>query len=105
NFYCHNQSFNMLDERYSSNSSKSKKSYKRKRMHINEYSYIGFKNEEGNFDLDYPAKRSIESLIKIIKYDQKNNWWKEEKTRFLILKETLKLCMDFDDIFIIDNNN
>ncbi|WP_180161133.1 AAA family ATPase [Acinetobacter sp. YH12064] len=105
NFYCHNQIFNMLDERYSSNSSKSKKSYKRKRMHINEYSYIGFKNEEGNFDLDYPAKRSIESLIKIIKYDQKNNWWKEEKTRFLILKETLKLCMDFDDIFIIDNNN
>lgn len=105
NFYCHNQIFKMLDDRYSNNQSKSKKSYKRKRMHINEYAYIGFKNEEGNFDLNYPSKLSIESLIKIIKYDQENNWWKDKKTRFSILKETLKLCMDFDDIFIMDNNN
>ncbi|MEI1702484.1 AAA family ATPase [Acinetobacter baumannii] len=105
-FYCHNQIFNMLDERFSNNGSKTnKKSGKRKRMHINEYSYIGFKNEDGLFDLNYPTKRSIESVLKIINYDQDNFWWKDEKTRFTILTETLKLCMDFDEFFILDKNN
>lgn len=99
NFYSYKQIFNLLDEKYSNNKL-NKKSLKRKRMYINEYSYIGFKNEEGEFDLNYPIKRSIESLIKIIKYDQDNFWWNPDKTRFSILKETLKLCMDFDEIYI-----
>lgn len=104
NFYSYKQIFNLLDEKYSKNKL-NKKSLKRKRMSINEYSYIGFKNEEGEFDLNYPIKRSIDSLIKIIKYDQDNSWWNPDKKRFSILKETLKLCMDFDEIYIKNHQN
>lgn len=103
-FYSYKQIYSLLDEKYSKNKV-NKKSIKRKRMYINEYSYIGFKNEEGVFDLKYPIKRSIESLIKIINYDQENLWWNSDKTRFSILKETLKLCMDFDEIYIKNHLN
>ncbi|HCA5286505.1 TPA: ATP-binding protein [Acinetobacter nosocomialis] len=105
-FFSYKQIFDLINQKFSQENTKSnRKSLERKRLHINEYCYIGFKNEEGVFDLNYPAMRSITSILKIIKYDQDNNWWKEEKTRLTILKETLKLCMDFDDIYIKTSDN
>lgn len=105
NFYTKNEIFDRLSSKYLDAESKpSKMSKTRKRLHVNEYAYIGFKNDDGFFDTKYPARKSIESISKVIAYDRENNWW-DEKSRFDILKETLSLCINFDKIFILDVNN
>lgn len=104
NFYTKNEIFEMLSNRYAENDGKNnKKSGGRKRLHVNEYSYIGFRDEDGNFDLKNPIRKTIESIIKIIAHDYENSWW-EERPRLDILIDTLSLCIDFDSIFITDKN-
>ncbi|NBM67885.1 AAA family ATPase [Proteus sp. G2663] len=103
-FYTENEIFDKLTEKYSQNKSlKNKKSIKRKRLHVNEYSYIGFRNQNGIFDPEYPIIKSIKSIINILKYDKENNWW-NEKTRLNLLKETLSISIDFDSIYILKND-
>ncbi|HIE9623530.1 TPA: AAA family ATPase [Klebsiella quasipneumoniae subsp. quasipneumoniae] len=103
-FYTENEIFNKLAMKYSRQGSTSnKKSLKRKRLHVNEYSYIGFRNQEGNFNPNYPVVKSVESFIKILSYDEENYWW-TEKTRFQLLKDTLSISITFDSISILDND-
>ncbi|MEQ9911178.1 AAA family ATPase [Pectobacterium polaris] len=103
-FYTENEIFNKLTVKYSRQGSlANKKSSKRKRLHVNEYSYIGFRNQEGIFDPEYPVVKSIESIIKILSYDEDNSWW-TDKTRFQLLKETLSISINFDSISILDND-
>lgn len=102
-FYTKNEIFDKLSTRYLDSDEKvNRKSKSRKRLHVNEYSYIGFKNDDGEHDLNHPIKKSIDSLIKVIEYDDENSWW-EEQSRLTTLKDTLSLCIDFDSIFIMDN--
>ncbi|MCM7454873.1 ATP-binding protein [Enterobacter hormaechei] len=103
-FYTEKEIFNKLTLKYSREGATSnKKSLKRQRLHVNEYSYIGFRNQEGLFEAKYPVVKSVESIIKILTYDEENNWW-NENTRFRLLKETLSISIDFDSISILDND-
>lgn len=77
----------------------SNKSKKRKRLHVNEYDYIGFKNELDEFSLVWPKEHSARSLARILEHDRANSWW-AESNRFDILFDTLSLCLDFDSIAI-----
>lgn len=104
-FYTENEIFNKLTVKYSRKGSlANKKSLKRKRLHVNEYSYIGFRNQKGIFDPEYPVIKSVKSIIKILNYDKENSWW-TEKTRFQLLKETLSISIKFDSISILDNDD
>ena len=80
-------------------------SINRKRLKVNEYSYIGFKNDDnGMFDINTPRIKTIESIIKISTYDKENDWWRD-KSRLDILMDTLLTCIDFDSIMIFDRCN
>lgn len=68
-----------------------------RKLKVNKYSYIGFKNKNNIFDIEWPKEHSSRSLIDVLKYDEENKWW-VEKTRYTILVETLNLTIDFDDI-------
>ncbi|PMH41434.1 hypothetical protein BCU68_15880 [Vibrio sp. 10N.286.49.B3] len=94
-----------LDKKYS-NKKKRRKSNTpaRRRLNVNEYAYVGFRNINGNFNINWPKFHSVESLIKILKFDKENNWW-EERGRFEVLKETLNLCVDFESIAIKSKNS
>lgn len=94
NFYTKNQLFEQLEKKHNS---KNKKGAKRKRLNINEYAYIGFRDDEGDFDIDFPNEFSIRSMLKILEYDRENSWFKE-KTRLDTLLEILQLSIDFDSI-------
>lgn len=86
-------------------SKRSRFSIKRKRVKVNEYSYIGFKSDDnGLFDINTPRIKTIESIIKILTYDNENSWWRE-KGRLDILTETLLTCIDFDSMAIFNRNN
>lgn len=69
----------------------------RAQLHINEYAYIGFRNDENEFSLAWPKLHSARSILKILQYDRKNLWWTEE-SRFTNLFDTLKLSIDFDTL-------
>lgn len=103
-FYTKSQVFDALSKKYSNDSIQTnKKSSSRKRLHINEYAYIGFRNDEGKHDLTHPIKQSILSLLKIIDYDNENAWW-ELTPRLNTVIQTLSICMDFDSIYVQDVN-
>ncbi|RXV67122.1 ATP-binding protein [Burkholderia stabilis] len=69
----------------------------RAQLDINEYAYIGFKNDENEFSLSWPKSHSARSILKILQYDRKNLWWTNE-SRFVTLFDTLKLSIDFDTL-------
>ncbi|CAM3597797.1 AAA family ATPase [Arcobacter aquimarinus] len=73
------------------------KTRKRKRKLKTEYAYIGFRNEDNVFDLNFPKSNIILSIIKIFEYDLENSWW-QEKNRLKILFDTLSLSITFDAI-------
>lgn len=77
-----------------------KKVNRNKRIPVNKYNYIGFRNEENKFDKNHPKKRSVEAILSIIKYDEDNLWWGEINKKKL-LEDTLGLSIDFDGIFIL----
>ncbi|PZD63586.1 AAA family ATPase [Pantoea ananatis] len=104
NFFTENEMFDKIMLKYSVDGSlANRKSIKRQRLHVNKYSYVGFRNQEAMFDTTFPIMKSVESLIKILNYDDENDWW-SERTRFQLLKETLSTTIDFDTISIIDIN-
>ncbi|MEH8159670.1 hypothetical protein Q7I24_11050 [Aeromonas veronii] len=99
-FYTKDGLLDELDKKYSKRKKiKKTKTPSRRRMNVNEYAYVGFRNESGKFSVDWPKKHSVEALVNILKFDKENNWW-EEKGRFEILKETLSLSIDFDSIAV-----
>lgn len=103
-FYTEKELFNKINLKYTRGSdSATRKSLKRQRLHVNEYSYIGFRNEEGSFSRELPSIKSVDSILKILSYDRENEWW-ADKTRLSILIETLKLSIDFDLIYLTDKS-
>lgn len=97
-FYTQNTLLKALDQKYTT--SKIKLSNKEKivrKLRINEYAYIGFRNSEGVFDPSWPKQYSAKSLVKVIEYDNDNSWW-SDKSRFDLLSETLRLSLKFDHI-------
>ncbi|MGS0891104.1 AAA family ATPase [Burkholderia stagnalis] len=87
-----------LRERYSSPDAVApslENRHERQQLHVNEYSYIGFKNDENSFSLAWPKEHSAKSLVRIMEYDSDNLWWTED-SRFDRLFDTLKLSIDFD---------
>ncbi|MEF3090574.1 AAA family ATPase [Raoultella scottii] len=74
-----------------------------KLLTVNDYEYIGFKNEDSVFDIEHPKKYSIEALKNIIKLDQED-WWKNTK-RFQILRETLLTAINFTQMGVYTKDN
>ncbi|WP_102504757.1 AAA family ATPase [Salinivibrio kushneri] len=100
NFHTKDDLLDELDKKYSKKKKiKKPKAPSRRRMNVNEYAYVGFRNESGKFSVDWPKKHSVEALLNILKFDRDNLWW-EERGRFEILKETLSLSIDFDNIAV-----
>ncbi len=86
-----------FDEKNIQIKNEKEKKRKRKRKLKTDYAYIGFRNEENIFDLNFPKNNIILSIIKILEYDLENSWW-QEKNRFEILLDTLSLSITFDVI-------
>lgn len=100
NFHTKNSLLDALEKKYASRLKRTQtqaKDKKRRRLHVNEYDYIGFKNELDEFSLTWPKEHSARSLVRILRYDYENTWW-QETSRFNMLFDTLKLCLDFDKI-------
>ncbi|QUM88843.1 ATP-binding protein [Moritella sp. 36] len=99
-FFTKDELLDKLDSKYSKKKKVRKsKTPLRRRLNVNEYAYVGFRNESGKFNIDWPKFHSVESLIKILEFDKENQWW-EDRGRFDVLKETLSLCVDFESIAI-----
>lgn len=106
NFYTKNSLLDALEKKHADKLRKnqnSNKSKKRRRLHVNEYDYIGFKNETDEFSLTWPKEHSARSLVNILQYDLENYWWRESN-RFNILFDTLNLCLEFDNIALKTKN-
>lgn len=73
---------------------------KRHRINVNEYSYIGYRNKDHIFDVEWPKIVSFNSLMKILNFDCDNQWW-IEKERFDTLSETLSMCINFDYLGVL----
>ncbi len=104
NFYTKNSLLEKIDEKM--NYTKNDKEKIRKRrilMNTREYSYIGFKNEDNIFDLNYPKVNRLKSILKILAYDKENGWWITKK-RMVSLLETLSLSIDFNEIRFYTKN-
>lgn len=65
-------------------------------MDVNEYDYIGFRDNEGRFDKDRPARNVCRYFVETINLDH-NEWW-EDLSRIGLLMTTLKIAIDFDDV-------
>ncbi len=98
-FNTQKQLMKKFDEKYEIETKKKKREFrlKRKKLNVNEYAYIGFRNDDGEFELNLPIEHSVDSLLKIIEYDLENSWW-DEDTRLSILKETLSKSIAFDTL-------
>jgi ABC-type multidrug transport system ATPase subunit len=103
-FYTKSQILELLEKKYKSKPKKKDKNKKRKLLAINEYAYIGFRNETGNFNLDWPNELAARSIESILSYDCENYWW-DKKTRLKTLFSTLKLSIDFDELRLIDKKD
>lgn len=94
----------LYKDKHSIEASKLKKENKKKRLIVNNYCYIGFRNQDKTFDKSYPKYKSVKSIFNIIKYDNENKWW-SEIVKKEILFETLKLSINFDSLCVKDKNN
>ena len=89
-----------LGEKFKEANSNNTSNYniRKRRLPVNKYTYIGFKDEESRFNINYPKLKSVKAILDIIKYDS-NIWWAEFSKKKL-LEDTLKLSVDFDDIML-----
>lgn len=67
----------------------------RRRLLVNEYAYVGFKDARSEFSLKWPKESSARALKKILDYDSENVWW-GANSRFVTLFRTLRQSIDFD---------
>ena len=65
-----------------------------RRLMVNKYAYIGFKDPSGCFSLEWPKESSVHALLKILAYDEESSWRK--LSRFELLFNTLKQSINFD---------
>lgn len=76
----------------------------RRRLLVNEYAYVGFKNTSSTFCLEWPKECSARALAKILGYDSENLWW-TDKSRFRLLFDTLRQSIVFDEIALCTGEN
>ncbi|MGL0821452.1 AAA family ATPase [Vibrio vulnificus] len=100
-FYTKEQILDLIDNKKNKSKNRKKtKEYKAQRnIQINKYAYVGFKNNNNEFNLNWPKIFSVNSVKSIMEYDKEENWW-TENTRLKILKDTLSLSMDFESIAV-----
>ncbi|MEE9662156.1 AAA family ATPase [Enterobacter cloacae complex sp. CARB60] len=68
-------------------------------LSINDYTYIGFRNVEGQFDREWPTSFSAKSILNSIEYDRDVAWWAEGgQGKLKTIFSTLSLSMKFDTI-------
>ena len=93
-----------LDAKYQGEKKKKTLASQRKRrsLNVNEYALVGFRDELGEFDLEWPKYHSVESLLKILEYDVDNSWW-DDDARISILKSTLAKSISFDDLALLSS--
>lgn len=81
----------------------SKDEQERRRLLVNEYVYLGFRDPEGTFSLDWPKESSARALHRIFQYDEENEW-RTNSSRFKSLFDTLCMSIEFDavELSVID---
>lgn len=67
-----------------------------RRLMVNKYAYLGFKDPSGCFSLDWPKQSSAHALLKILAYDEESSW--RDISRFELLFKTLKQSISFDSV-------
>lgn len=82
------------DEKYKTHNKRF--SVGRRKKDVNDYNYIGFRDADGKFDLNWPKECAASSIIEIMKYDRENLWWQDKGSRFDLLVDTLSLAINFD---------
>lgn len=98
NFYTKSELLINIEKKYpSKNKSNSKARNKVKLLKVNEYEYLGFRNDEGIFDVDWPRERSAKAILSILEYDYENSWV-YSTSRLKMIFDTLSLSIDFDEI-------
>jgi energy-coupling factor transporter ATP-binding protein EcfA2 len=104
NFYTKSDLLEVLESTHKKTKQKVRKvSRKAKLLKINEYAYIGFRNEDKKFDVQWPREHSVKSIISILEYDEENSWWYDE-SRLKMLFDTLSISIDFDCISLDIND-
>lgn len=98
-FYTKGELLKRLEEKYNKNKPNKKQTINAKLMKINEYAYIGFRDDSDKFDLELPKSLCVKSIISILEYDKENSWW-YDGSRLKMLFDTLSLSIDFDSIQI-----
>lgn len=73
-----------------------------RRLMVNKYAYIGFKDPGGCFSLDWPKESSAHALLKILAYDEESSW--RDVSRFELLFNTLKQSINFDFVALKDKD-
>lgn len=73
--------------------------YKKKTNRINEYAYLGYKDQHDKFNLDWPKQFSAESVVNIIDEDKSTAWYRVPRIKLLM--DTLKITLDFDELVLI----
>lgn len=97
NFHTKRELTQLIDLNYG----KSKKIKSRELVDIEDYSYIGFRDYDGEFHKQWPDFFSAKSIVDAIKYDNEIAWWQsDEYSKFETIFSTLLLSMDFDAIQI-----
>ncbi|MEO3715893.1 AAA family ATPase [Roseateles flavus] len=71
-----------------------------RRLMVNKYAYIGFRDPGGSFSLDWPKESSAHALLKILAYDEESSW--RAMSRFELLFNTLKQSINFDFVALKD---
>lgn len=70
---------------------------------INGYSYIGFKDNSSNFNLESFTERSVQSYINAISLD-KTKLIRQDFDRLSLINKTLRKAMSFDQIALKDSD-
>lgn len=73
-----------------------------RRLMVNKYAYIGFRDPGGRFSLDWPKESSAHALLKILAYDEESSW--RDVGRFELLFKTLKQAINFDFVALKDKD-
>lgn len=66
----------------------------RRSLMVNKYAYVGFKDPDGRFSLDWPKESSAHALVKILAFDEESSF--RDTSRFKLLFDTLQKSIDFD---------
>ncbi|WP_079858556.1 AAA family ATPase [Vibrio parahaemolyticus] len=100
-FLTKEQLLNQIDEKKGIKKKKKNNRYLEQRdLAVNKYTYIGFKNKKGEFDIQWPREVSVNSIIKIMDLDWDDLWIETNESRLKILFDTLSLSINFDDIAV-----